>query len=523
MSKKSKLNLECFISLEIDFILKSYIELYSLFCTFGKNPLMRALLVLFTFLLSFSSYGQNLEAYFNLSRFNIAKGESFIDVFISFNARTVEFKDGISKIESTIVIKNGDHIIDFRKTKVVSPPLNSDSIPLDFVDVQRFPLKNGKYSIDIFLRDLNMENADTVNISYPFELFFTGNQIEISDIELVDRFDTSKEENLFSKAGYQVIPYVSNYYPNSKKEMKFYAEVYNSDTKLGDNEMFLTVAQITNTGGDIIGSYRKMMRMETNNVNVVLNSFNIEELYSGTYQLQIEVRDKENKLLKSNSFQFFRNNPLPISEVMLSDSMFDGEVLFTEMIPDRAVLEEYIKSMWPRADQLERNIIDKQMKTASIKELQDFMYAFWYKRDAKNPQEAWDKYNDLVTIVQNLYSTQIKKGYETDRGRVFLEYGKPNRLVDVPSEPSAYPYQIWHYYHIENNTYSLSNIKFVFYNRDLSTNDYALLHSDMRGEVYYRRWDAELHSRTTPMNNVDQNESEDHFGGRAKDYYDNPR
>lgn len=484
---------------------------------------MRIFLVLFTFLLSLSSYSQNLEAYFNLSRFNIDKGESYIDVFISFNARTVEYKDGVANIESVIMLRNGDHIIDFRKTKVQSPPLDSNMVPVDFVDVQRFPLKNGKYSVDILLRDLNIENADTVQISYPFELFFSGNKIEISDIELVDRLDKSEEENLFSKAGYQIIPYVSNYYPITKKEIKFYAEVYNSDNKFGEEGMFLVVAQITNTGGEIIGSFRKMMRMETQSVNAILNSFNIEELYSGTYNLEVEVRDKENNLLKSNSFQFFRNNPQPINEVFLSDSMFDGEVLFTEMIPDRAVLEEYIKSMWPRADQLERNIIDKQIKTASIKELQDFMYAFWYKRDKANPQEAWDKYNDLVQIVDNLYSTQIRKGYETDRGRVFLEYGKPNRLVDVPSEPSAYPYQIWHYYHIENNTYSLSNIKFVFYNRDLSTNDYVLLHSDMRGEVYYRRWDAELHSRTTPMNNIDQNESDDHYGGRAKDYYDNPR
>lgn len=509
--------------MEYDLIARSYIKLYALFCTFEKNPLMRIFLLLFTVFLSFSSTSQNLEAYFNLSRFNIAKGESFVDVFISFNARTVEYNNGISNIESTVLIKNGQHIIDFRKTKVESPPLRSDSVPNDFVDVQRFPLNNGKYTIEILLRDLNIENADTVQISYPFELFFSGNQIEISDIELIDRMYKSEEQNLYTKAGYQVIPYVSNYFPLSLTEIKFYAEVYNSDNKFGVDEMFLVVAQITNSGGDVVDSYRKMMRLETKNVNVILSSFNIEKLYSGTYKLQLEVRDKENKLLKSNSFQFFRNNPRPITEVILSDSMFDGEVLFTEMVPDRAVLEEYIKSMWPRADQLERKIIDKQVKTASTEELQRFMYAFWYKRAPENPQEAWDKYNDLVHITQDLYSTQIKRGYETDRGRVFLEYGRPNQLVDVPAEPSAYPYQIWHYYHIENNTYSLSNIKFVFYNRDLSTNDYRLLHSDMRGEVYYARWDAELHSRTTPMINVDETDSDDHFGGRAKDYYDNPR
>jgi GWxTD domain-containing protein len=151
------------------------------------------------------------------------------------------------------------------------------------------------------------------------------------------------------------------------------------------------------------------------------------------------------------------------------------------------------------------------------------MYTFWYKRDPNNPQEAWDKYYDLVKTANNLYATQIRKGYETDRGRVFLQYGMPNKLVDVPSEPSSYPYQIWQYYHVEYDGLATSNVRFVFYNRDFSTNDYVLLHSDMRGEVYYRRWEAELHSRTTPMDIMDENNAEDHMGGRAKDYYDNPR
>lgn len=470
-------------------------------------------------MISSFSYGQNLEAYFNLSRFNIPGEEPFIDVFISFNGRTVYYLEDKASIESTVIIKNGDHIVDFRKTMVESPFVATDSVPNDFVDVQRFSLKNGKYSIEIQLRDLNLNNADTMKFSYPFEMFFSGNQIGISDIELVERMEKSDEVNLFSKAGYQIIPFVSDYYRSNRNELLFYSEIYNSDKKFGSDQQYLVVAQITGTGGEVVGNFRKMLRKETAPVTVVLNKFNISELYSGTYQLQIEVRDKENKLIKSNSFNFFRNNPAPMSVALHPDSMMEGDVLFTQMIPDRAVLMEYIKSMWPRAEHLERNIIDNQISSATTEDLQNFMYTFWYKRDPKAPQEAWDQYYDLVKTVNELFSTQIRKGYETDRGRVFLQYGKPNKLIDIPSEPSAYPYQIWHYYHIDR----YSNIRFVFFNRDLSTNDYALLHSDMRGEVYNRRWEAELHSRTTPMNDIDNNRALPTEGSRAQDYYDNPR
>jgi GWxTD domain-containing protein len=480
---------------------------------------MRILIIFILFIANSIVFGQNIEAYFSLSRFNIPEERPFIDVFISFNARTVAYNKGKANIESTILIKNGNHIVDFRKTQIKSELLNEDSIPIDFLDVQRFSLKNGKYTIEILLRDLNLLNADTIKISYPFDLFFGGFHIEISDIELVDRLEKSDETNLFTKAGYQVIPYVSDYYNSSRNEIIFYAEVYNTDSKIGKGNKYLVVAQIASSGDEIISSYRKMIREESADVNVVLNKFDISELYSGNYQIQIEVRDKENKLLQTKSFPFYRNNPMPMSELLLPDSVFNGEVLFTEVIVERDVLMEYIKSMWPRADRLERNIIDNQIPGSSTEVLQQFMYAFWYKRDDKNPQNAWDEYHDLVEIVENLYSTQIRKGYETDRGRVFLQYGKPNKLVAIPVEPNAYPYEIWQYYHVEN----FNNIKFVFYNKDLSTNDYVLLHSDMPGEIYNRRWNIELHSRVDPMNVIDDNSTDPHYGGHSKDFYENPR
>ncbi len=480
---------------------------------------MRILLFFLSLFITTFSYGQNLEAYFNLTRFNVPGGEPFIDVFISFNGRTVSYVDDKAKVESTIIVKDGDHIVDFRKTSVESPFVETDSIPNDFVDVQRFSLRNGKYSIEIILRDLNLLNADTIKFSYPFELFFSGNQVGVSDIELVERMELSDEVNLFSKAGYQIIPFVSDYYRPNRNELLFYSEVYNSDKKFGADNQYLVVAQIANSGGEVVGNYRKMLRKTTAPVTVVLSRFDISELYSGTYQLQIEVRDKENKLIKSNSFNFFRNNPPPYSDALNPDSLLEGEVLFTQMIPDREVLLEYIRSMWPRAEQLEKNIINNQISSASTEDLQNFMYTFWYKRDAKAPQEAWDKYHDLVKTANELFSTQIRKGYETDRGRIFLQYGKPNKLIDIPSEPSAYPYQIWHYYHIDR----YSNIRFVFYSRELSSNDYTILHSDMRGEIYNRRWEAELYSRTDPLNSIDNNYAAPSEGSRALDYYNNPR
>ena len=470
------------------------------------------------------SYGQRMEAYYDMKKYNLPGDQPYVDVYLSFIGNTLKYNSiGIANVEATLIVKSGKHIIDFRKTLIQSPT-NGGEVKTDFLDVQRFSLKNGKYNLQVFLRDLNIDNGDTVKVNYPFELLFSGNKVEISDIEFVEKYEKtedlkSEQKDLYSKAGYQVIPFVSNYYPKEYNSISFYAEIYHTDIKFGDNEKFVTVVQITDEGRNVIGNYRKMIVQKGKPVNVVLTQFDIEKLYSGTYLIDIEIRNSENELITNKSLRFYRNNLPPLSNYARVDSVLGEDFVFTQLITDRDTLVDHIKSMRPRAEMLEKNIIDHQVTTANTDQLQQFMYTFWEKRNKNNPQLAWDKYYELVLIVNAEFGTQIKKGYETERGRVFLQYGKPDKLVDVTSEPNAYPYQIWFYYHIGK----FNNRRFVFYNRDLSSNDYDLLHSDMTGERYNSQWDLDLHSRTTPINNVDQIYAPDGVGSRALDYYNDPR
>jgi len=131
----------------------------------------------------------------------------------------------------------------------------------------------------------------------------------------------------------------------------------------------------------------------------------------------------------------------------------------------------------------------------------------------------WKKYFELVKTVNKQFATGIKKGYESDRGRIYLKYGKPNTRMQIKSEPSSYPYEIWHYYRAAN----YSNIKFVFYSPDVVTNDYPLLHSNLRGEMNNPQWKVQLYKRTNaPIDMTEKNIGE-HWGSRAAEYYANPR
>jgi hypothetical protein len=125
----------------------------------------------------------------------------------------------------------------------------------------------------------------------------------------------------------------------------------------------------------------------------------------------------------------------------------------------------------------------------------------------------------MVTQVNQVYQTRIYLGCETDRGRIYLKYGKPDVISENRHEPSAYPYEIWQYYKIENQ----SNRKFVFYNPDLVTNDYILLHSNLTGEVSDPQWELKLNKRNTNTNGFDDVNQPNHLGGKADEIFRNPK
>ena len=140
--------------------------------------------------------------------------------------------------------------------------------------------------------------------------------------------------------------------------------------------------------------------------------------------------------------------------------------------------------------------------------MQNFFYQFWVDRNNKDPELAWNQYHQKVKSVNKEFRNLRTKGYLTDRGRVYLQYGAPNSRHKVDNASASYPYEIWHYYKLNNQ----SDKKFVFINSDLATNEYRLEYSNVYGEVSNAEW----HSK------IKQNKSAT-FGDHFNNNYINPR
>lgn len=120
-----------------------------------------------------------------------------------------------------------------------------------------------------------------------------------------------------------------------------------------------------------------------------------------------------------------------------------------------------------------------------------------------------------MDFVDRHYRTPINRGYSTDRGRVYLQYGVPNDIYVSKHEPSSYPYEIWHYYRVLNE----NNRKFIFYNPNIAGKEYELLHSDLTGEVKTPNWERVLSKRNNALYDHDDHNSDNSWGSRAKEEY----
>ncbi|MFZ5552869.1 MAG: GWxTD domain-containing protein [Bacteroidota bacterium] len=463
-----------------------------------------------------------LEVYHETKSFHAPDGKNMVEVYLQVNAATVKFSQKSnstyqSTVEVTEIIKQGDKIIDYKKNEVSSPEMPDTAIT-DYTDQQRFVLPDGDYELEITVKDLRAENGPPFSVTVPLKIARNDKAIGFSDIQLVESFKKAEVSGPITKSGYDIAPFVSTYYPVDINKIAYYSELYNSGM-MGADEKFLVYQYIENAEtGTQMSSWVKFNRNTAKEVIPVLSYFDISSLRTGNYNLVLEVKNKNNETVAVKKIFFQRNNPA--SSVSMDDlSKVDIKATFVERMDNEDTLTEFIASLRPVASPAEISMVDRLVKTHEDFELKkQFFYSFWSSRSS-DPENAWRKYNLAVKDVQRMFGTRIRKGYETDRGITFLKYGAPDDVMDRPNEPGAYPYQIWHYHKVGK----FNNKRFIFYLPDLVTNDYAVLHSDVPGEIKNYRWEQVLNSRNTPNSNLDDPNAVPQWGGNSKEYFKNPR
>ena len=413
----------------------------------------KALVTLMLLLVAFTGNAQTkkLKSYLSSTTYCVPGMTPYVENAIAFDCRTAvykQFEPGKFKatVEVVTIFRKGEESV-FSKVAVDSPVV-TDTTNLDgaFIDQQRFSLTNGEYQMEICITDLNSGDVlppttVTVEVNYP------ENVPAISDILLFDSYAKAEKPSMCTKSGYDFLPRVYPFYGANEDKLHFYVEMYNSD-KLYDEGKFLVKYYIeTVESSNQMQNFTYNKRFDVNKVNVLLNTIDIKDLPSGNYYLVIEMHDRSNTLICSKSWFFQRSNP-SVSFDMEDIGAVSIANTFVSNITEVDTLRKYISYLDPTCSEIERTYSKSLVKTDDVKTMQQFLFNFWSKRSPMNPKQGFDDYMAAVKRVNMSFGTTAFPGYRSDRGYVFLKYGQPDKIMEVPDEPAALPYEIAIFQHL---------------------------------------------------------------------------
>lgn len=444
-----------------------------------------------------------VQAIFNYKQFMAPAKGIYIENYLSFVSSSLKYKtkDGKplqARLLVTQILKRNDSIIDFKKYNVLGPVLK-DSVAVDFKDQKRFAVTPGNYEVELEVLDLNDEKGVSVTSSRKITVKPYNQLVNISDIELIDYFKkTGVKKNEFSKSGYDIYPMVSNYLSSEIEKLAFYFELY---TKKTNNKVLVKQYIETYYGNILLPNYLKRSVKELKEVTPILNVFNISKLPSGNYNLVIEIRDSLNKIIAKDKIFVQRVNYESFEKPVATETVEKDQGLSYQVSEDS--MDYFLESMVPISNTLEFKVLRGDKSKLTLAQKQNYFANFWQSRYGINAVNEWNKYRALVYEVESLFGNKIKRGFETDMGRVYIKYGKPNDMQEKLNEQGTYPYVIWHYYQTQNR----SNVMFVFYHTTAVSQDFELIHSTMPGEIKNNNWKNLINMRVGGNDSrVDQDE-----------------
>lgn len=488
----------------------------------------RIIILFFISLFAFTAplLAQNVKAYLNYNEFYSPEVGPFLETYISIEGKSLQWvkQDNgklISQAELTIIFRRDSQIVEFAKNIINSPEISDSSeINQNFMHINRFVLDTGNYNVSIKLDDVN----DTLKAFFTTTTLYVNSNIDsifISSIEVFkNKTKNEIDKNPLSKSGYVFVPNIYNFLAISDTVINFYAEIYNTEKILGEETPYLFTYSILNgETKSILTKFSKFKRLNSKPVQSIISNFDIKSLPSNNYILRVEVRDKNNRIRAEKEYYFQRQNkiiPIDLKDI----ASVNVASTFAELIIGLDTLSDIVKSLNPISSEKEASFAEKLINDKDQFVMQQYLYSFWEKRYPNDPFMGFKTYMEKVTLVDKFYGGRIHKGYDTDRGYIYLKYGEPNSITKDYNDPAAYPYEIWHYY----NTKNQSNVKFVFYNTDLASKDFRLLHSTAIGEVSDYQWRLHLRKRDSGYKSIDEpgNETDD-WGSNINRYYENPR
>ncbi len=437
-------------------------------------------------------------------------GDAYIEMYWQIQPRSLHYRKSengtiSAQIRTDIVISNEQGTVAEEHYLLNTTPVDPAAAAVqNIMELKRMKLPYGNYHVSFNLSEPgfanNFKDSTELNITTPVETAL------YSGIQLIDTLvPSAAKENPFYKNSQIHLPLCTNFIDDDRKVVRYYSELYQSLLAPGDAMPLIQYAYISRREGETV--IKNLQRVDTITPGAVLpvyGQFDLSALPTGNYYINIQLSDKNRNEICTTS-QFFQlinkkpvvaeakpadttKGPAPIVPVSFLDLNKTFIAKFT--LPEMKAILEMIR---PVSDPIDVKAIDGFFKKPDEMYMRYFVYNYFVKQNKDDPEKAWKTFADKIRVINKLFGNGAKLGYRTDRGIVYLKYGKPDDRMIVNGEAGALPYEIWQYYALGKQS---QESFFLFYQSGAgaSSNDYLLLHSNVTGEVHTLAWRSYLYS-----------------------------
>ncbi len=449
-------------------------------------------LLLFEDLYSQAASSEELVFDVDYSRFRASADRVYLEIYFSIPRFQLQFIEEGDQFEAKFMIKTeiykndlltvADSIINITTVDSLSQVTKSQNL----LNLTGFDIQDGDYKIEVSIKDMSSKRIGRQSIRLRI-LPYPETELSISDIQLSSSINLNKEQpDKFTKNHYRIIPNPGRMYGLETPMLYFYAEVYNLDNQVG-NKHYSVKSSIHDANGNEIRTLQEKVKEKPGTSSVEVVGFNIVSLKSNSYFLQFEVEDLATGRKTSQTKKFFIYREGDYQPNMLANQfnkeafLNSFEYKFYDELSESDINTEFLTAKY-LATKEEVSIFDG----LSLQGKRDFMKSFWFARDqdlSTLQNEFRQQYLNNLNYV-NSYFGSVKPGWTSERGRVYLLYGKPDEVERHPNTMENKGYEIWNYFQIQGGIF------FIFID-SRGFGEYLLVHSTARNELHdfdWQRW-----------------------------------
>lgn len=367
--------------------------------------------------------------------------------------------------------------------QMAAQPAAADRQQVD-IDVMKYLLPPGTYNFKLVARSLSRtEIMDSVLVNNVAIRTFGADAISLSDIQLAQSIAPQAPSNKdkFCKNNYRVIPNPLNVYTPENRQVYYYFELYNLSKLAADNyRIKRTVLDHAGLPLPSLPVYSKKKLVRGDDA-VEVGMFDVMSLVSGKYWLNFAIADSAGRDLVASATAFYVFNPslAPVNREALpiEQQMASSEIALLSAAELDLVLA--VTRYFTSADEAR---VMASLTSDQARRL--FLFRFWQERDADKSTPALETFREVMRRVQyaneNFRETRLP-GWQTDRGRVEIMYGKPSLIQYYANVAGFREFQAWSYDDIERGVCFIFGVLGSF-------GDLKLLHSTKTGEKYNEYW-----------------------------------